>query len=308
MIIRTLCRRGFFQEAVATTPAKRIAPQFSRQIHGTPRLNEQVGIHRVPKLNEHESLVQNGVPGLLSAQGYKTAWSDYMEYLTYEMNVAVSGKEYQHQTPEKLLIECARDPQRAYLFNLASMAWNNHFFFKGISGVNAKPKPSQPSSDLLQLINHDFSSMDTLREDFLATAEAMFGPGFVWLVQVNNHIRILPTYNAGSPLAGAHYRRQSVDMNTQNTSPVNSAGSFGDSSEVQKGKPKAPFGGVDVTPLLCVNTWEHVWTTDYVPQYGFLHGKRAYLEKWWDKINWDVAGHLAKVSKSANGAQKNRFV
>ncbi len=31
-----------------------------------------------------------------------------------------------------LLLSTARDPRYASFFNYASMAWNNHFFFKGL--------------------------------------------------------------------------------------------------------------------------------------------------------------------------------
>jgi len=185
-----------------------------------------------------------------------------------------------------LVIEFARDPTRAYAFNIASMAFNNHFFFRGI---NPNPEiQSKPSTELENLIRNHFSSLDTLRETFLATAEAMFGPGFVWLVQTNDaqlgSLRILPTYLAGSPLAGAHYRRQSHDLNTHNADSyqaLNTVGAFGSAAK-QNLQPKKPLGGVDVVPLLCVNTWEHAWLQDYG-----VRGKRQYLEAWWDRIDWN---------------------
>lgn len=42
-------------------------------------------------------------------------------------------------------------------------------------------------------------------------------------------------------------------------------------------------GALDVQPILCVNTWEHAWMMDYG-----IAGKEEYLERWWDRINWDV--------------------
>lgn len=256
----------------------------------------------MPILNHIAQLESNGIPGLLSPAAFKTAWSDYMSFVMGELNHLTAGKEYQNLDAKSLLVKFARDPQHAYEFNLASMAFNNHFFFKGI---NTQPEPSRPSPEFQGNLIQTFSSMETLREEFLTTAEAMFGPGFVWLVQTNStrKYRILPTYLAGSPLSGAHYRRQPVDQNTQ-PEPTNTAGLFGPTSVTQKGKPKMPLGGVDVTPLLCVNTWEHVWLQDYVPRYGFA-GKRMYLEAWWDKINWSTAEAVAKVVRA--GEPKNNF-
>jgi Fe-Mn family superoxide dismutase len=177
---------------------------------------------------------------------------------------------------------------KAYLFNLASMAYNNHFFFKGINGDTNTS--SAPATDLVHEINNHFTSLETFRETFLATADAMFGPGFVWLVQkngsVDSKLAILTTYLAGSPLAGAHWRQQSHDLNTHNADSyqgLNSVGAFGVAARTgNEAKPKKPLGGVDVVPLLCVNTWEHVWLQDYG-----IRGKSDYLDAWWDRINWN---------------------
>lgn len=144
--------------------------------------------------------------------------------------------------------------------------------------------------------------MDTLRETFIATAEAMFGPGFVWLVQTNDSavpggLRILPTYIAGSPLSGAHYRRQSHDLNTHNADSyqqLNKVGTFGNAAK-QENKAKKPLGGTDIVPLLCVNTWEHVWLHDYG-----VGGKSAFLRAWWEKIDWDVVRQNATITANQN--------
>jgi Fe-Mn family superoxide dismutase len=159
-------------------------------------------------------------------------------------------------------------------------------------------------------LTESFSSVDTLRLEMIATADAMFGPGFVWLVQIRDstratgYCRLLTTYNAGSPYSGAHYRRQAVDMATQSDlpktsaemaryQPVNTVGAFGEQSPAKKIAP----GGVDVIPLLCVNTWEHVWLRDYG-----IGNKRAFLESWWNRIDWNaVNDHMevgAKIGKT----------
>lgn len=169
----------------------------------------------------------------------------------------------------------------AYTWNLASMAFNNHFFFRGLS--TSPDMTSSPSSELTRLINRSFTSLESLRETMLLTADAMFGPGFVWLVQTpdakDQPLKLLTTYIAGSPLAGAHNRQQSADLNTENADSY--AGAFGAASRNRDAKPKKALGGVDVIPLLCVNTWEHVWLHDYG-----IGGKMRFLEAWWDRVDW----------------------
>ncbi|KAH7072723.1 Fe superoxide dismutase-like protein [Paraphoma chrysanthemicola] len=270
MIIRCLAQRPGALQPLARASCR--APRCTRT-------------YTVPTLLNHNDLQRHGIPGLFSRKGFNTAYTAYQRHIIDELNASTDGTTYENQEPKSLVIEFARDPTKAYAFNVASMAFNNHFFFRGIN-VNPDVQ-SQPSQDLTAQIRKDFSSVDTLRETFLSTAEAMFGPGFVWLVQTNDsHIgslRILPTYLAGSPLSGAHYRRQSHDLTTHNADSyqaLNKVGSFGAAAK-QNTQPKKPLGGVDVIPLLCVNTWEHVWLQDF----GVL-GKRKYLEAWWDKIDW----------------------
>ncbi|KAF3006006.1 hypothetical protein E8E13_010546 [Curvularia kusanoi] len=295
-VLRCLARRPAASalQTAASAASRRQAPSFARSLY------------TVPSLDRHDQLVAEGIPGLFSKSGFDTAFTTYQQHIVDELNVITQQTQYEHQDIKSLTIELARDPTKAYPFNLASMAFNNHFFFRGI---NTNPDVvSKPPNDLAIQIKKDFSSMDTLRETFLATADAMFGPGFVWLVQLNNSatnnpLRILPTYIAGSPLSGAHYRRQSHDLNTHNADShqqLNEVGSFG-AGKKQDNRPRKPLGGTDVVPLLCVNTWEHAWLHDYG-----VKGKRAYLEAWWRKIDWDMVRQNASIS-STQGEAKNNF-
>ncbi|KAF2141759.1 uncharacterized protein K452DRAFT_287718 [Aplosporella prunicola CBS 121167] len=202
------------------------------------------------------------------------------------------------------------------------MAYNNHMFFRTLAPQTV-PIPAELNDALLG----SFSSIETLKADFLATANAMFGPGFVWLVYQRRAqqtgagaFRILPTYLAGSPLSEAHWRQQPVDMNTQNAMSVGglsgvdfaaqqhqqqhqqqgdahgTAGGFGPHSLAGKEARRRAPGGADVHPVLCVNTWEHVWLQDYG-----IDGKADFLENWWDRINWNEVHALTPPDAMKGG-------
>jgi Fe-Mn family superoxide dismutase len=186
------------------------------------------------------------------------------------------------------------------------MAHNNHFFFECLSPTTVKMP-----ENLQEELERCFSSIETLRQELILTASAMFGPGFVWLVRDRmRNFSILTTYIAGSPYQGAHYRRQPVDMNTEDASiseyhrrtmgkPVNSVGAHGPLSATKEEK-LLPPGGTQVTPVLCLNTWEHVW----LPDYGFLssgNGKQIFAEAWWERIDWN---HVAKHAAIQSGPSK----
>lgn len=139
----------------------------------------------------------------------------------------------------------------------------------------------------------------------VVTASSMFGPGFVWLVKerLSRKYKILCTYLAGSPYPGAHFRRQLVDVNTGEGSgteeykriasqpPTNTVGAHGSLSK----KDKIPPGGIEATPVLCINTWEHVYLPDYGVGFGGTGGKRAFAESWWYAVDWNVVADKADV-------------
>lgn len=203
-------------------------------------------------------------------------------------------------TMKTLLIKTARSPNEASIFNHASAAHNNKFFFDCLSSTD---EPIPIPSTLETEISNSFSSIETLKREFIATANGMFGPGFVWLVKHDqNKYSILTTYLAGSPYPGAHYRRQTTDMNTQSavntpadyqrnkalwdSEPTNTVGAHGPKSTAAKGA----FGGVTLIPVLCVNTWEHVWVGDWG-----IQGKKNFLEAWWNRIDWNVVDNNARL-------------
>ena len=149
---------------------------------------------------------------------------------------------------KQLLIMYARNPAKANIFNYASMAHNHHFFMSTLSQTPGVVMPEQ----LRENLDRCFSSVHTLRETFIDIANAMFGPGYVWLVlqwnpsphalnlanrperastaiasgyggQTENknkapsyEFRILPTYLAGSPYPGAHARQQAHNLTNHN--------------------------------------------------------------------------------------------
>jgi Fe-Mn family superoxide dismutase len=266
----------------------------------------------------------NEVPGLLSPAGFKLAWIDNQKLLIKRLNAMVGGTSLAQDTPRAIMFKTAHDPRQAHLFNHASMIFNNHFFF---SGLTNKPSPMHP--ELQRELELCFGSIDNLRKEMTITALSMFGPGFVWLVRVFDKrlskntseaealrydFRLLPTYLAGSPFAEAHWRRQGVDMNTSSeeqwrqgplpgqpmapyqtpTTPGGAKGS-GDGAEIRD---RIAPGGAHLVPLLCINTWEHVWLTDYGFGDGISKGKVEYVKRWWHVINWERVASLTMGPQS----------
>ncbi|EEY18519.1 superoxide dismutase [Verticillium alfalfae VaMs.102] len=245
---------------------------------------QQRSLHSVPKLDHDFS---NGVPGVLSADGFQMAWTEYMTHTLDKLNALTAGTDLETRDTKQIIHATARDPDQAPIFNHASMAHNTHFFFKTLTPT-PKPMPPQLAADL----STAFSSLETLRREMTLTAASMFGPGFVWLVKASSsaastgpsaagilssaggpasssssssaaagaspsgaEYRILTTYLAGTPYPGAHWRLQGRDMNTAGA--AGSASGFLRSTQRASQLGAKPPGSLDLVPLLCLNTWEH---------------------------------------------------
>ncbi|KAL2863550.1 mitochondrial 37S ribosomal protein mS42 [Aspergillus lucknowensis] len=274
-------------------PLRAVSSLSQKPVSALPRFQTR-GLHQVPQLTYNSQYKENGVPGLLSPEAFDFAWTQYQSLLVDKLNLLTQDTVDADTKPGDLLVKYSKRPEMASVFNHASMAHNNHFFFNCLS-----PTPTQIPDKFARDIIDTCSSVESLKLDFLATANAMFGPGFVWLaknLEREGLMHIFCTYNAGSPYPAAHARRQSVDMatHTPETALGNQyAGAMGVHSANHKNL--AP-GALDVQPILCVNTWEHVWMMDYG-----IGGKAEYLERWWDRINWDVVFENYNAVSSARG-------
>lgn len=262
----------------------------------------------MPPLAHGEKFARDGVGQMLSPEGFDMAWTQYQGYTVQRLNELTAGRPDEGTKVKDLIIKYARNADTATLFNYASMAHNNHFMFSTLTPT-PKPPPKICSGNFLTNIDIAFSSFESLRETFLATAASMFGPGFTWLVKENpgQKMSILNTYLAGSPYPGAHWRKQPVDAATtdfgvipnSNTgwAPSMSAGAVG---KFSRGPPLAP-GGANLDVLMCVSTWEHAWLRDWG-----VAGKREYLEAWWGSIDWRVVEANGGGAGSANTAARTR--
>lgn len=83
------------------------------------------------------------------------------------------------------------------IFNNAAQTWNHTFYFNTFSPV-AKQKPE---GKLLQAIEKTWGSFEDFKKEFVSQGTAIFGSGWVWLVQTpENKLAISKEGNAGNPL------------------------------------------------------------------------------------------------------------
>ncbi|KAF3920659.1 hypothetical protein ABW21_db0206721 [Orbilia brochopaga] len=221
----------------------------------------------------------DGIQPLYSPQQFTLAWKEYQSHVIDRLNLLTAGTDLAYKSPLDITIMTSRNSDQAAIFNYASMTHNNEFFFEALSST-----PGTPPAQLLVAINNSFGTFETLRETMTSHALACFSNAFVWLVieETNRKLRILTTYNSGTPYGAAH-RRQTVDTNTTTPTDPNPPASLTDyqTNLARLSENSAEGKIVNYTPLLCVNVWEHAWLFDY----GF-DGKERYLDNWWKCVDW----------------------
>ncbi|KAK4216003.1 Manganese/iron superoxide dismutase [Rhypophila decipiens] len=260
--------------------------------------------HSVPPLKFN---TEDGIPGFLTGPSIEMAWTEYQTLMLDKLDQKIAETDFENKDLKSIILSTAREPQYADVFNYASAAHNNAFFFDKLTDrVVEMPETLQKE------IEKSFGSVETLRREMVYTANAMFGPGFVWLVKaahpgMSTSFKVLTTYLAGTPYSGAHWRRQEMDTNTaigtaspsgiENGRNYLSNAALGISRKQPQTlqRDRVAPGGIDVQPVLCINTWEHVWLRDYsFGVRGNSHeGKIAYCEAWWYRVDWEKVAHEA---------------
>ena len=260
------------------------------------------GLHRLSHFGiPFTATSHNGIPGLYSKAGLDTAWFGYQQHLLDGLNSRIAGTSYELNNVQQISFRAARQPSDAAVFNYASQAWNNHFFFRCLRADRRDGRTSDEDTEvkisdhLMKDIQKVFGGVKWLREQMLHTAAAIFGSGWVWLVMVKEgggggemassasaSLRILATYNAGSPFDLQFARQRDPNTNQHVSSSIGSV-LFPNSSSTSSSSSSSssPASRNPILPILGVSCWEHSWVTDYG-----VAGKEAYLANWWDTIDW----------------------
>lgn len=130
--------------------------------------------------------------------------------------------------------------------------WNHSFFWRIIG-----PKAGgAPTGKLADDIKAAFGSFDDFKNKFEAAGLGRFGSGWAWLVVNGGKLEIVSTANQDNPLMGK------------------------------------TLVGVEGTPLLGVDVWEHAYYLKYQNKRG------DYLKAFWNVVNWN------EVAKNYEAAKK----
>ncbi|KAG5517846.1 hypothetical protein PMAC_000300 [Pneumocystis sp. 'macacae'] len=249
---------------------------FLSNIKQTLHISIRCLTHQVPSLHLPWKWEKDGFPPLFSSKGLEIAYFHKQKYHLDELNRFIKGTVYEDiGDVESIAHQSAYNASHSYIYNHASQAFNNHFFFLGLKTIKEQV---ELRSDFLEHIISSFGDFLSFKELFIHTALAMFGSGWIWLVHdlAEQKLRIFPTFNAGQP----YHERRSVAQGLSIGQPA-----FQAPVNIHEKHTETLL-----VPLLTVNCWEYAWIHDYG-----VFGKETYLRRWFDCINWEIV-----VERQAN--------
>ncbi len=108
-----------------------------------------------------------------------------------KLNTLIEGTKF-----EKMVLEDIIKSADGGIFNNAAQVYNHNFYFNGLCNER-----TEPSKNLVKLINRDFGSMEAFKETFFKTATGLFGSGWVWLsIDSSGDLVLESLSNAENPL------------------------------------------------------------------------------------------------------------
>ena len=112
-------------------------------------------------------------------------------YVT-KLNSLLPGTAFENATLEDMILR-----SEGAIYNNAAQIWNHEFYFGSLA---AEPQ-HQPEGALLKAIEASFGSFDGFKGQMTAAAAALFGSGYVWLVEEKDgKLSVYSGANADNPL------------------------------------------------------------------------------------------------------------
>lgn len=233
-------------------------------------------IHTVPKLPKLNQLSLYGIPNVWSAAGFQIAWTQQQKLLCDKLTLATAGSSQESYLPFHLILNTAKKPFQAKIFNLASAVHNNHLFVQNILPTEAQTAPSRLLQSRIQ--EQYGCTWDEFKEEMVRRAEAVvLGQGWLFLVENSEkQLHILTTQSNGTP----YYfpRNQSFDLNS-----ALSLEEFAQYDAIQKIVKKGEKIQDWTMPLIAVSLWDHAYLHDYG-----VKNRSQYVRNVLDNLNWTV--------------------
>lgn len=154
----------------------------------TKTFKEDLMIHTLPELPYDKKALEPHI----SAETFDYHYSKHHQAYVTNLNNLIKGTKFETMSLEEVILS-----SEGGIFNNAAQVWNHTFFWNSLSPTGGK----EPTGKIAELINKQWGSLATFKEEFQKMAVGNFGSGWTWLVlNKENQLQIVNTSNADTPL------------------------------------------------------------------------------------------------------------
>ena len=169
-----------------------------------PALKENTMTFTLPPL----PYAQDALEPHISANTLSFHYGKHHQAYVTNLNNLVKDTPLAGATLEEVILQSAKDPARAGIFNNAAQVWNHTFYWNSM-----KPNGGgAPKGKLAGMIDKDFGSYDKFKETFKQAGTTQFGSGWAWLVLDNGALKVTKTGNADLPMAHGQKALLTMDV------------------------------------------------------------------------------------------------
>ena len=153
---------------------------------------------------------ENALEPIISEKTIQFHYGKHHQAYVQKTNELIERTDLKDKTLEEIVLYAASDSVYTTLFNNAAQAWNHSFFWNSLKPANETKKIPER---LMKLIIQDFGSIENLKKELIQKGLAQFGSGWVWLVYENEHLKVISTSNANTPItSGSQIPLLTIDV------------------------------------------------------------------------------------------------
>ncbi|MBU4101920.1 MAG: superoxide dismutase, partial [Proteobacteria bacterium] len=140
---------------------------------------------------------KNALAPYMSQQTIEYHYGKHHNAYVTNTNKLIEGTDLSNQDLENIIKKTSKDTSMSSIFNNAAQVWNHSFYWACMKPGGGGP----PSGAIAERIASDFGSYEKFAEQFKNAGITQFGSGWAWLILKDNHLEIMKTSNADTPLA-----------------------------------------------------------------------------------------------------------
>jgi len=140
---------------------------------------------------------KNALAPYISQQTIEYHYGKHHNAYVINTNRLIEGTDLSDQDLETIIKKTSKDASKSSIFNNAAQVWNHSFYWACMKPGGGGP----PSGTIAERIASDFGSYEKFVEQFKDAGMTQFGSGWAWLILRDNHLDLMKTSNADTPLA-----------------------------------------------------------------------------------------------------------